>query len=174
MPITWCASACNEDDLAGESWYTRFCCLRRDFAYNEWAYNEYFLKCKKIGSELPGQYRHAKRFAVFCIEHIEMFSCRCSCTLIYPYLPQSTCPAGTVNDRVRQIWFRDSRNHQAEPVRTVPKRHGLGVLKEALSVCLSVCFRFKKPACAKRAEIAMTKLKDSMSVDEARSREEPI
>ena len=27
VPITWCASAYNEEDLAGESWYTRFWCL---------------------------------------------------------------------------------------------------------------------------------------------------
>ena len=41
VPVTWCASAYNEDILAGESWYTRFWCLFRDNAYNKCACNEY-------------------------------------------------------------------------------------------------------------------------------------
>ena len=37
---TWCASAYNKDDLTKESRDTRFWCLERDCAYNEYAYNE--------------------------------------------------------------------------------------------------------------------------------------
>ena len=35
VPVSWCANAYNEDDLAGESWYTEKVCMYRDRACNE-------------------------------------------------------------------------------------------------------------------------------------------
>ena len=48
VPVTWCAGACNEDDFAGESWYTENVCLQRDSAYNKYACNEYLLYPKYV------------------------------------------------------------------------------------------------------------------------------
>ena len=39
----WYVIAYNEDDLAGESWYTENVCLQRECAYNECACDEYLL-----------------------------------------------------------------------------------------------------------------------------------
>ena len=47
----WCAIAHNEDDLAGESWYTENVCLSRACAYNECACNEYLLYYLKVHGE---------------------------------------------------------------------------------------------------------------------------
>ena len=55
VPITWCANAYNENDLARESWYTRFWCRWHDCVYNKCAYDEYLLV---IGfSGLPWKFR---------------------------------------------------------------------------------------------------------------------
>ena len=43
VPVSWCASVYNEDDVAGESWYTEKVCLYRDYACNECACNEKLL-----------------------------------------------------------------------------------------------------------------------------------
>ena len=44
VPVTWCnTNAYNEDDLAGESWYTENVCLLRDCANNACVCNEYLL-----------------------------------------------------------------------------------------------------------------------------------
>ena len=43
VPVSWCASAYNEDDLAGESWSTEKVCLYHDCTCNEYACNEKLL-----------------------------------------------------------------------------------------------------------------------------------
>lgn len=43
VPMTWCASVYNENDLVGESRYTRFLHLQRDCANNDCTFNEYLL-----------------------------------------------------------------------------------------------------------------------------------